>query len=268
MQFDKFNNQQQSTSQGFAGFGKPQSAAAARAEQATGLDVNVGLRNHFLRVYRYLGLGIGVTGLVTYLLTVVAQDALFAVMGNGIMPWVFAFMPLGFFLLLGGMFNRLSAAGMMGMYMGFSVLMAFPIAVLTSIAIGIGEGSDIARAFFVTAAIFGGLSFAGYTTKRDLSGFAAFFLIAIIGLFITGILNLLIFQSSFLSFALSALVVLVFAGLVAYDTQQIKRTYLEMQGRSDAATLNKLAVMGAAELYFDVIVIFKNLLYLFLASDD
>lgn len=260
MQFDKFNNQGPS----HAGAARP----AAAATPATGLDVNVGLRDHFLRVYRYLGVGVAVTGIVTYLLTVVAQDLLGAVMGSMATMLIFAFLPLGFFLLIGGMFNRLSAAGMMGLYIAFAVLMAFPTAVLTSVAVGIGESSDIARAFFVTAAIFGAMSFAGYTTKRDLSGLAAFFTIAIIGIIVIALMNIFFFQSSLMSMVLSGIVVLIFAGLVAYDTQHIKRTYLENAQHADAATINKLAIMGAAELYFDVIVIFRNLLFLFMATDD
>ena len=80
--------------------------------------------------------------------------------------------------------------------------------------------------FFITAAAFGALSLWGYTTKRDLTGMGTFLIMGLIGLIIAMLVNIFL-QSSALEFAISAIGVLIFAGLTAYDTQKIKEIYFD-----------------------------------------
>ena len=120
-------------------------------------------------------------------------------------------------------------------------------------------GTSIARVFFVTAGVFGGMSLFGYATRRDLSGWGAFFFMGLIGIIIAGVVNWW-FQSPAIEFAISAIGVLIFAGLTAYDTQKIKNEYSELHSHE---TSGKLAVMGALRLYLDFINLMMMLLHLF-----
>ena len=120
-------------------------------------------------------------------------------------------------------------------------------------------GESVARVFFITAAAFGGLSLYGYTTKKDLSGFGSFLIMGLFGIIIASIVNIFL-ASTALQFAISAIGVLVFAGLTAYDTQRIKEMYDEVDA-SDVA--GKKAILGALTLYLDFINLFIMLLQLF-----
>jgi FtsH-binding integral membrane protein len=121
-------------------------------------------------------------------------------------------------------------------------------------------GQSITQVFFVTAGAFAGLSLYGYTTRKDLSGWGSFLIMGVIGIIIAALLNLFL-QSSGLQFAISVIGVLVFAGLTAYDTQQIKDGYYEV--RNNAEAVAKGAIMGALSLYLDFINMFTSLLSLF-----
>ena len=118
------------------------------------------------------------------------------------------------------------------------------------------------QVFLITAIAFAGLSLYGYTTKRDLSGMGTFLMMGVIGLIVAMIVNWFL-QSSAMEFAISAIGVLLFAGLTAYDTQNIKSTYVAHAHNGDAEWLGKSAIMGALQLYLDFINMFMFLLQLF-----
>ena len=120
-------------------------------------------------------------------------------------------------------------------------------------------GESVARVFFVAAGTFAAMSLYGYTTKRDLTGWRSFLVMGLIGIIIAGIVNIFL-QSSALQFAISVIGVLVFVGLTAYDTQNIKNEYAE---HYDQETSGKLAISGALRLYLDFINLFIMLLHLF-----
>ena len=120
-------------------------------------------------------------------------------------------------------------------------------------------GQSITRVFFITAASFGALSLFGYTTKRDLSGLGTFLFMGLIGVIIASVVNIWI-ASSMLQWIVSVVGVLVFAGLTAYDTQQIKEMYYV---GDDGTVAGRKAVMGALRLYLDFINLFTLLLQLF-----
>jgi FtsH-binding integral membrane protein len=117
-------------------------------------------------------------------------------------------------------------------------------------------GVSIAQTFFATAAADVGLSLWGYTTKRDLSGFGTFLIMGVVGILIAMLINLFL-QSSAMALAISAIGVLLFAGLTAYDTQRIKSMYFQVAG-SDM--MGKVVIMGALSLYLDFINMFQFLL--------
>ena len=107
--------------------------------------------------------------------------------------------------------------------------------------------------FFITAASFAALSLWGYTTKRDLSGMGSFLIMGLFGIIIAMLVNLFL-QSTMISFVVSVLGVLIFAGLTAYDTQKIKEMYYATDSSEIAG---KKAVMGALKLYLDFLNMFR-----------
>jgi hypothetical protein len=126
---------------------------------------------------------------------------------------------------------------------------------LSSVFLTYTHGS-IARTFFISAASFGALSMYGYTTQRDLSPMGSFLTMGLFGLIIAMLVNMFL-KSSGLDFAISAIGVLIFAGLTAWDTQKIKEMY---SANDDGTITGRKAVMGALTLYLDFINLFLFLL--------
>ena len=119
--------------------------------------------------------------------------------------------------------------------------------------------TSIARVFFITASTFGAMSLYGYTTKRDLTKLGGFLFMGLIGIIIASVVNIFV-GSTALQFAISVIGVLVFVGLTAYDTQNIKNMYY---GGDSEEIGSKKALMGALKLYLDFINLFILLLQLF-----
>jgi FtsH-binding integral membrane protein len=204
-----------------------------------------------LRVYNYMGSGLALTGIVAY---VVANTALAEVIFGTPLRWVVMLAPLAFVMVLSFGIHRLSFFAAQAVFWAFAVAMG---ASLASIFL-VFTGASIARVFFITAGTFAAMSLYGYTTKTDLSKFGSFLLMGLIGIILAGLVNMFV-QSSALQFAISVIGVLVFVGLTAYDTQQIKEIYLESD---DGETMGKKALMGALSLYLDFINLFMMLMQL------
>ena len=137
----------------------------------------------------------------------------------------------------------------------FSALMGLS---LSSIFL-VYTGTSITRVFFITASTFGAMSLYGYTTKRDLTKLGGFLFMGLIGIIIASVVNIFV-GSTALQFAISVIGVLVFVGLTAYDTQNIKNMYY---GGDSEEIGSKKALMGALKLYLDFINLFILLLQLF-----
>ena len=251
-----------------AAFDRPTIAA----RPGTAAVIDEGLRSYMLKVYNYMSIGLVVTGLVAWFAAsaAVTTDSSAAVgqLANGTMVtqwgallytsplmWVVALSPLAIVLVLSFGINRLSVPAAQAVFWGFSALMGLS---LSSIFLVYTDAS-IAKVFFISAATFGAMSLYGYTTKRDLTGVGNFLIMGLIGLIIASIVNIFL-ASSMLDFAISAIGVLIFVGLTAYDTQKIKESYSESSG---AEVLAKGAIMGALNLYLDFINLFMMLLRLF-----
>lgn len=210
-----------------------------------------GLRRHMLQVYNYMALGLVMTGLVSFL--VASTPALYMPIFNSPLKWVVMLAPLGFVFFLSFKIESISASTAQLLFWIFCAVMGLSLASIFLVF----TGASIARVFFVTAGTFGAASLYGYTTKADLTKFGSFLFMGLIGIIIAGVVNIFL-ASSALQFAISAIGVLVFTGLAAYDTQAIKEAYAEHAG-SEAN--NKLAVMGALSLYLSFINLFQMLLY-------
>jgi FtsH-binding integral membrane protein len=151
--------------------------------------------------------------------------------------------------------HTLSFTTAMVLFMGYAALLG----VVLSAIFAAYTGASITRVFFISAASFGALSLYGYTTQRDLSPIGSFLLMGLIGIIIASIVNIWL-ASSMLQFVVSVIGVLVFAGLTAYDTQQIKEMY---DVQDDGTVAGRKAVIGALKLYLDFINLFLSLLQLF-----
>ncbi|SON58067.1 Inner membrane protein YbhL [Hartmannibacter diazotrophicus] len=234
-------------------------------------EIDQGLRAYMLKVYNYMALGLALTGVAAYgaFSAAVTTDpsGAAAQAGNGLyltgfgvalftspLKWVVMLAPLALVFFLSFRIQKMSVAAAQGTFLAYAALVGLS---LSSIFL-VFTGQSITQVFFITAASFGALSLYGYTTKRDLSGMGSFLFMGLIGLIIASVVNIFL-ASSALAFAVSVIGVLVFAGLTAYDTQQIKEMYYESD---DATTAGRKAIMGALRLYLDFINMFIMLLQL------
>ena len=212
---------------------------------------DAGLRSYMLKVYNYMASGVLLTGIVALLFanSGMAQQVF---TGGGLLPWVIILSPLVIVMAMSFGQNRFSAASLQMMFWAFAALMGLSMSTIFLVY----TGTSIAQTFFAVTAAFLGLSLYGYTTKKDLSGFGTFLIMGVIGLLVAMVINIFL-QSSALAMAISAIGVLVFAGLTAYDTQRIKSIYFHVQG---SEMLGKAAILGALSLYLDFINMFQFLL--------
>lgn len=244
-----------------ASFDRNQTAQYAATRAEAGVH-DEGLRTYMLSVYNYMALGLGITGLFAigaFKLAFDQQTGMLTGFGEAIylspLKWVVMLAPLGMVIFLSVRIHKMSVGTAQGTFWAYAAMVGLS---LSSIFM-IYTGNSVARVFFITAASFGGLSLFGYTTKKDLSGWGSFLMMGLIGIIIASIVNMFM-GSTALQFAISVIGVLVFAGLTAYDTQQIKEMYFE--GDSDTVAGRK-AIMGALRLYLDFINLFIMLLSLF-----
>jgi uncharacterized protein len=220
----------------------------------TGAVVDEGLRAYMLRVYNTMSLGLAVTGITALGTATLAQSnpAVAQLLYASPLRWVIMLAPLALVFFLSFRIQHMSLSAANATFWGYAALLGVS---LSSIFL-VFTGQSIVQTFFVTAASFGALSLYGYTTKRDLTGMGSFLFMGVIGLLIAMIVNIFL-QSSAMQFAISAIGVLVFAGLTAYDTQDIKNMYYEAD---DSDSMGKKALMGALRLYLDFINMFTFLL--------
>jgi len=212
---------------------------------------DAGLRSYMLSVYNYMASGVLLTGIVALGLAVsgVAEAIFF---NGGLLRWVAIFAPLVMVMIMGFRAQRMSTGGMQAFYWAFAAVMGVSMSVIPLIY----SGTSIAQTFFATAVAFLSLSVWGYTTKKDLSGFGTFLIMGVVGLVVVMIANMFI-RSDALSMMISAIGVLLFAGLTAYDTQKIKSMYDYVRGTD---MMGKVVIMGALNLYLDFINMFTFLL--------
>jgi FtsH-binding integral membrane protein len=220
--------------------------------QAEAAQIDVGLRQHMLRVYNYMASGVALTGIIAY--AVAHSPAMMQAIFGTPLAWVVMLAPLAFVLVLSFGIHKLSLFATQALFWLFAATMGLSLASIFVVY----TGESIARVFFITAASFGALSLYGYTTKRSLSGIGSFLIMGLFGIVIASVVNLFL-KSTGLQFAISVIGVLVFAGLTAYDTQKIKEMYLDTDHEE---TAGKKAVMGALALYLDFINLMIMLLHL------
>ncbi len=234
-----------------ANWSDPRTTATARPSSvgARGAEVDAGLRSYMLSVYNYMASGVLLTGIVALLF---AGSGYAATVMQTPLRWVIMLAPLAFVMVLSFGIQRLQTSTARMLFWAFSVAMGLSLSTIFLVY----TGTSIAQTFFAAAAAFAGLSLFGYTTKKDLSGFGTFLIMGVVGLLVASVINIFL-HSSAMSFAISAIGVLLFAGLTAYDTQRIKSMYFQVAG-SDL--VGKTVIMGALSLYLDFVNMFTFLL--------
>jgi FtsH-binding integral membrane protein len=244
-------------------------ARAVNAGTRTDAAIDEGLRAYMLKVYNLMALGLVITGAaaVGMIMLTTTNDpaAAVATLANGKMltalgaavygsalRWVVMLAPLALVFFLAFRVHTMSVSAAQTTFWAYAALVGIS---LSSIFL-VYTSQSIVQTFFVTAAAFGALSLYGYTTKRDLTAMGSFLIMGVFGLIIAMLVNIFL-QSSALQFAISAIGVLIFSGLTAYDTQKIKEMYFE---GDDALVAGRKAIMGALTLYLDFINLFTFLL--------
>lgn len=216
-------------------------------------EIDQGLRAHMNKVYGLMSVAMLITAGVAW--AVGTNDAMIAAIFGTPLKWVVMFAPLVMVFAFGAMINRLSVGAAQLFFYVYAALMGLSI----SFIFAVYTQTSVAQTFLVTSIAFAGLSLFGYTTKRDLSAFGTFLMMGLIGLIVASIVNIFL-ASSALAFAISVIGVLIFAGLTAWDTQNIKNTYLQHAQMGDQEWLGKAAIMGALNLYLDFINLFMFLI--------
>jgi hypothetical protein len=216
---------------------------------------DAGLRSYMLSIYNYMASGVLLTGIIALLFAPYAQDTLISQSGRGLsgLGWIVTLAPLGFVMAMSFGVNRMQSSTLKLLFWGFAAIMGLSMSTIFIAYTGV----SIAQTFFAVTAAFLGLSLYGYTTKRDLSGIGTFLIMGVVGLIVAMVINMFL-QSSAMAFAISAIGVLIFAGLTAYDTQKLKSMYAYVSGNGEM--MAKSVVMGALTLYLDFINMFQFLL--------
>ena len=237
----------------------------AAARRGVGADraiaIDAGLRAYMIRVYNYMAMGVALTGVVSWLtfnaaVTETAGRLMLTPFGqmiySGPASIVLLLGTLGMVFFISWRISSLSPSTAFTLFMVYAALLGL---MLSSIFLAY-TGVSVTRVFFISAASFGALSLYGYTTQRNLSAMGSFMMMGLIGLIIAMLVNMFL-KSTGLDFVISAVGVLIFAGLTAWDTQRIKEMY---DPQEDGTIVGRKAVMGALSLYLDFINLFLFLL--------
>jgi FtsH-binding integral membrane protein len=246
------------------------SMAATQTVPSAGVDaarLDAGLRKYMLGVYNYMASGLLLSGIVALLVaSSPAISELFyqrVVTPRGVataptlLGMIAIFSPLAIILVMMFGVNRMSKTTAQAVYWGFTALMGISLANIFLVY----TGASVSRVFFITAGTFAAMSIVGYTTQRDLTKMGSFLMMGLIGIILASLVNIFI-GSSALQFAVSVIGVVIFVGLIAFDTQRIKTDYISHAYAEGSEIAGKRAVFDALALYLNFINLFQLLMSL------
>ncbi|KJV69388.1 Bax inhibitor-1/YccA family protein [Candidatus Neoehrlichia procyonis] len=213
-----------------------------------------GLRNYLIKIYNYMAMALGLTGVVALIFS--SSNSLMMMVYNTPLHWVVMIAPIVLVFFMSYKLNTLSFQSVIVIFFSFSALIGVSISYIFMIY----TAESIAKVFFISSSMFGIMAWYGNVTKKDLSQFSTFLMMGVVGLVIASLVNIFL-GSQPLQFAISIVAVIVFTAMTAYDAQRIKDMYYKFNDGSDI-TVNKMAIMGATSLYFNYVNIFLNLLHL------
>lgn len=215
-------------------------------------SIDVGLTNYMLKIYQYMALGLGLTACVVFCISMLPPEMQVFVHKMSLLS-VFGTLGIVFYFGFAGM--RMSQMAAQGLFWLYSALMGVSLSVILSVY----NAQSIALVFFTTSATFAVTSAYGHITQKDLTSVGSFCMMGLWGIVIASLINMF-FGSEGFSFAISVIGVVVFTGLLAYDTQRLRDLYYQIP--DDDALRSKVAIFGALTLYLDVINLFISLLRL------
>ncbi len=228
--------------------------------QQTQVQIQV---NTFIRsVYNWMAVGLGLTGCIAYF---VSQNNSLSqlIFGNRLLFFGLLIAEIVLVVSLSARIHKIQASTATGLFLLYAALngvtLSFIFLVYTS--------SSIASTFFVCAGTFLACSVYGMVTKRDLTSLGGFMTMGLIGIIIASVVNLFL-KSPGMYMVISYIGVLVFVGLTAYDTQQLKNMAMTRPADASGAMVRKGAIMGALKLYLDFINLFIMLLRIFGGQRD
>jgi len=225
-----------------------------------GPDTASSVRTFLANVFSYMTMALVISGVMAwwfgndmtkmqYLINVETGS-------NTILGWVVMFAPLGLVLVMSGLVNKMSSTLLLATFLVFACVMGISLSYIFLIY----SMTSIANVFFISAAVFGVMAVAGYTTKTDLTKLGSILMIGLVGIVIASLVNIFL-KSDTMGYIVSIIGVVVFTGLTAYDVQKLKR--MGEQVATGTETAQKMALMGALTLYLDFINLFLMLLRLF-----
>lgn len=234
------------------------------ANQNSAVGYDVGLRSYMIYVYNYMAGALFLTGLVSILTYSSNLIALLYTRSGSMtgLGMIVTFAPLGIALAFGFAFQKMRLHTVQMLFWAYATLIGLSLSSLLQAY----TGESLARVFFITSAVFASMSLYGYTTKKDLTSFGSYLIMALIGAMIVSLINLFM-NSTGLHYILSFVMLFIFIGLTAYDTQKIKNFYYQADSM-DAETARKFAIMGSFTLYLDFINIFLYLVRFFGVRKD
>jgi Integral membrane protein, interacts with FtsH len=213
---------------------------------------SAGIQTFMAQVYGWMASGLFVTAVVSY----------FVSNSFTLLKMAYSF-PLGFFIaqlalvwIISRSINSISAGLATGLFMIYSAVTGIMLAPIFLIY----TSSSLASVFAITAGTFGAMSIYGYSTKKDLSSWGSYLMMALIGFIIATVVNVFFLKNTGLAMALPYVGVLVFVGLTIYDTNTLRRMGEELEGNEEA--IRRYSIVGALRLYLDFINLFILLLRL------
>lgn len=214
-------------------------------------------RSILKNVYLWMTAGLAMTAVVSY--AVATNDTLLRMfLGSSVSFLFIIFAQFGLVIYLSARLQKMASTSAIAAFMGYSILTGITLSVIFYAY----SGLVISRAFFTTAAAFGGMSVYGMTTKRDLDGIGHYLIMGLWGIIIASLINMFLGSANVYYF-ISIIGVLVFLGLTAWDTQKIRKMNDAYGSSMDEETYIKLSIIGALMLYLDFINIFLFLLRIF-----
>jgi FtsH-binding integral membrane protein len=221
------------------------------------IQYDLGLREFMLGVFNNMSLGLAISAVIAFF--VGTSQELLMIFFGGPQKYVVMFAPLVFVFFFSFGIASMKPTTARLLFFVFAAVMGLSLATIFAVF----KMGSIANAFFSTAAMFGAMSLYGYTTKRDLTNIGAFLIMGAMGLCIASVINIFM-QSSILALAVSCLAVIIFSGLTAFDVQNLKNIYYELDEEERA----KAGILGALSLYLNFINIFTSMLQIFGEKKD
>ena len=210
--------------------------------------------NVFMRgVYQWMAMGLGLTALVAYFVAS-SPTLIQAIFGNPLLFWGLIIGEVMLVVAISGGITRLSAGTATTLFLVYSGLNGITLSAILLIY----TATSIASTFVVCAGMFGAMSIYGLTTRKDLTSWGSFFFMGLVGIILASIVNIFL-KSPTINFVVSAIGVIVFVGLTAYDTQKLK-VMGETAPLDDSLAIRRGTILGALTLYLDFINLFLMLL--------